>query len=220
MLPALVSIWCPPHRASRYLATTLFTQSGHARPRFPDVDCAPKVRSPDHAHNRRRTALLEHRSAGAPSGRASARSFPGTNARYAKRISTRRPRSHPRDCHRRYCWPPPRRSGRRCDWRRVLRRRRLQGRDQGRHHWGCNHWRADGCRAWCGARLLLLTQLKPFLLVTGVIFALIVAAHIWRIVAESHALVREPWFMLLTVLAAVMSAWAFRLATRTPHSGS
>lgn len=62
--------------------------------------------------------------------------------------------------------------------------------------------------------------MKPFLLVTGVIFALIVAAHIWRIIAESHALAREPWFMLLTVLAAGMSVWAFRLAARKPHAGS
>ena len=60
--------------------------------------------------------------------------------------------------------------------------------------------------------------MRTYLLATGVIFALIVVAHVWRIVSESHALAREPWFMALTLVAAAMSGWAFWLAARTPRA--
>lgn len=53
--------------------------------------------------------------------------------------------------------------------------------------------------------------MRAYLAITGVMFALIAVAHLWRIAVESRALATEPWFMGLTVLAAVMSVWAFRL---------
>ena len=60
--------------------------------------------------------------------------------------------------------------------------------------------------------------MRAYLVTTGVIFALVAVAHLWRIVAESRALAADPWFVALTILAVVMSAWAFRLLRTAPRS--
>ena len=60
--------------------------------------------------------------------------------------------------------------------------------------------------------------MRAYLVTTGVMFALIAVAHVWRIAVESRALATEPWFMGLTVLAVVMSVWAFRLLRTAPRS--
>jgi hypothetical protein len=52
--------------------------------------------------------------------------------------------------------------------------------------------------------------MKAFLAVAGTVFGLIVVAHIARVVAEPHV-AGEPWFWLLTVIAAALSGWAWRL---------
>lgn len=53
--------------------------------------------------------------------------------------------------------------------------------------------------------------MKPYLLTTGSIFGLIVLAHVWRVVEEGVRLARDPWFVLLTIVSAGLSLWAFRL---------
>jgi hypothetical protein len=59
---------------------------------------------------------------------------------------------------------------------------------------------------------------RAYLLTTGTVFALITIAHVWRVIAESAALARDPAFVVLTVLATALSAWAFRLlATQRRH---
>lgn len=57
--------------------------------------------------------------------------------------------------------------------------------------------------------------MKAYLLTTGSVFGLITVAHIWRVIAESRALARDPWFILITVLAAGLCVWAFRLIRLT-----
>jgi len=57
--------------------------------------------------------------------------------------------------------------------------------------------------------------MKPFLITVGTVFALIVAAHILRIFAEPN-MAREPWFWAITIVAAALSAWAWRLLGRLP----
>jgi hypothetical protein len=52
---------------------------------------------------------------------------------------------------------------------------------------------------------------RAYLITTGVLFALVAVAHVWRVIVESSALATDPWFVLLTILAVAMSAWAFRL---------
>ncbi len=52
--------------------------------------------------------------------------------------------------------------------------------------------------------------MKAYLITTGSVFALIVVSHILRFINEGGA-TREPLLWLLTVLAAGLSIWAFRL---------
>ena len=52
--------------------------------------------------------------------------------------------------------------------------------------------------------------MRAFFITAGSVFALIVIAHIARIVAEPR-MAEEPWFWLLTIVAAGLSAWAWRL---------
>ena len=60
--------------------------------------------------------------------------------------------------------------------------------------------------------------MRAFLVTVGTVFALIVVAHIARIVAEPE-MGREPWFWLLTIVSAALSGWAWRLWwTGSPRS--
>jgi hypothetical protein len=53
--------------------------------------------------------------------------------------------------------------------------------------------------------------MRAYLVTTGTVFGLITAAHVWRVAMESRALARDPWFLLVTLLAAALCVWAFRL---------
>lgn len=56
--------------------------------------------------------------------------------------------------------------------------------------------------------------MKAYIITTGAIFALITIAHIVRMATESTHVLREPIFLLLTILAAALSAWAVVLLRR------
>jgi len=56
--------------------------------------------------------------------------------------------------------------------------------------------------------------MKAYLATTGTLFGLVTLAHIWRIAAERPHLATEPWYILITLLAAGLSLWAFRLLRR------
>lgn len=53
--------------------------------------------------------------------------------------------------------------------------------------------------------------MRAFLWTTGIVFALITIAHIWRVFGESASLAKDPWFLLITVFAAGLCVWSFRL---------
>ncbi len=53
--------------------------------------------------------------------------------------------------------------------------------------------------------------MKAYVTTTGVVFGLIAAAHVWRVVVEGPRLATEPWFALLTLAAVALSAWAWRV---------
>ena len=53
--------------------------------------------------------------------------------------------------------------------------------------------------------------MKAYLITTGTLFGLVALAHLWRVIGESRSLGLDPWFVLMTVIAAAMSVWAFRL---------
>lgn len=51
--------------------------------------------------------------------------------------------------------------------------------------------------------------MRAYVITSGTIFALIVAAHILRAIAEWSHVMHEPFFILMTISAAALSAWAF-----------
>ena len=56
--------------------------------------------------------------------------------------------------------------------------------------------------------------MKAYLITTGTVFGLITLAHFWRMFAEGSARATDPVFLLLTVLAAGLCAWAWTLLRR------
>jgi predicted Co/Zn/Cd cation transporter (cation efflux family) len=57
--------------------------------------------------------------------------------------------------------------------------------------------------------------MRAYTLTTGVIFALLVVAHIWRMIVESSSLATDPGYVLITVAAGLLSLWAMRLLIRS-----
>jgi hypothetical protein len=53
--------------------------------------------------------------------------------------------------------------------------------------------------------------MKAYVVTTGTVFGLLTLAHLLRIIAEGMQLAKEPWFVLITVAAAALSLWAWRL---------
>jgi hypothetical protein len=55
--------------------------------------------------------------------------------------------------------------------------------------------------------------MKAYIMTTGVVFALIAIAHVVHIAMERTVL-REPMFLVLTLLAVAFSVWAFVVLRR------
>lgn len=55
--------------------------------------------------------------------------------------------------------------------------------------------------------------MKAYVVITGVLFGLLTVVHLWRIVEEPH-LVRQPFFLGITVLSGALSLWSWRAARR------
>lgn len=53
--------------------------------------------------------------------------------------------------------------------------------------------------------------MRAYVMTTGVLFGLIAVAHVWRVFEEGTGLATDPFFLLLTVAAAALSLWAWRL---------
>jgi len=53
--------------------------------------------------------------------------------------------------------------------------------------------------------------MKAYVMTTGAVFGLLTLAHIWRVFAEEPRLARNPSFVLITVAAAGLCFWAWRL---------
>ncbi len=53
--------------------------------------------------------------------------------------------------------------------------------------------------------------MKAYLLTTGLVFTLIVAAHVARLFAEGARLLKEPAFVFTSILSAGLAAWAWNL---------
>jgi dolichyl-phosphate-mannose--protein O-mannosyl transferase len=57
--------------------------------------------------------------------------------------------------------------------------------------------------------------MRAYLATTGTVFGLITLAHIWRVYLEGLRLAKEPVFILLTIAAAALCFWAWRLFARS-----
>ena len=53
--------------------------------------------------------------------------------------------------------------------------------------------------------------MKAYVTTTGTIFLLVTLVHIWRAIEEGPGLLKNPWWILITLAAAALSIWAFRL---------
>jgi hypothetical protein len=60
--------------------------------------------------------------------------------------------------------------------------------------------------------------MKPYVITTGAVFALLTAAHIWRVIEEGTHLAKDPVYVVITVAAAGLCLWACRLLWRTPRA--
>ncbi|HEY8188990.1 MAG TPA: hypothetical protein VIF64_23180 [Pyrinomonadaceae bacterium] len=60
--------------------------------------------------------------------------------------------------------------------------------------------------------------MRAYLWTTGVVFGLMTLAHIVRIIMEGPRLATEPIFILITLAAASLCVWAFRLLRLSPRS--
>jgi uncharacterized membrane protein len=60
--------------------------------------------------------------------------------------------------------------------------------------------------------------MKAYLITTGTVFGLITLAHVGRVLAEGPHLATDPLFVLLTVAAAALCFWAWRLLRRSSRS--
>jgi hypothetical protein len=65
-------------------------------------------------------------------------------------------------------------------------------------------WRLDVASDWS-------LRMKAYLMTSGGVFALLIVAHLVRIIVEGPRVARDPWFVLSTVAAGALCAWALRL---------
>lgn len=56
--------------------------------------------------------------------------------------------------------------------------------------------------------------MKAYVLTTGILFALLVVAHVVRAAVEGVHVVRDPVFAISTLIAVGICAWAVRLLRR------
>lgn len=54
--------------------------------------------------------------------------------------------------------------------------------------------------------------MKTYVVTTGTLFGVLTLSHLWRMVSESPSLATDPWYLLITVTAAALAFWAWRVA--------
>lgn len=53
--------------------------------------------------------------------------------------------------------------------------------------------------------------MKTYLAVTAALFGLLAVVHLWRMIVEFRSLGTDPWFLIITVIAALLCGWGARL---------
>jgi hypothetical protein len=60
--------------------------------------------------------------------------------------------------------------------------------------------------------------MKAYVTTTGIVFAAIVLAHIAKLFADDLRPAKDPVFVVLTVIAAGLALWAFRVLRKLPRT--
>jgi hypothetical protein len=60
--------------------------------------------------------------------------------------------------------------------------------------------------------------MRAYLTTTAIVFGLLVVAHIWRVVEEGPGVASDPIWVLITLAAAGLCAWAWRLLRSSARS--
>jgi hypothetical protein len=53
--------------------------------------------------------------------------------------------------------------------------------------------------------------MRAYVITTGVVFGLIILAHIARVIAEGPGLLKNPFYILSSLLAVALCLWAWRV---------
>ena len=53
--------------------------------------------------------------------------------------------------------------------------------------------------------------MKSYVVITGAVFGLLVLVHIWRAIVEGMPLVRDPFYVIITLASAAFCFWAWRV---------
>jgi hypothetical protein len=61
--------------------------------------------------------------------------------------------------------------------------------------------------------------MRAYVAVTGVLFALLVVAHMARIFTEDASLASSPAYLLITACSAALSVWAWVVLRRAKSAG-
>jgi len=61
--------------------------------------------------------------------------------------------------------------------------------------------------------------MKNYLLVSGIVFLLVVVAHVARVAAEGARLLKEPTFVFTSILSVALVGWAWRLYRQLGRTG-
>jgi len=59
---------------------------------------------------------------------------------------------------------------------------------------------------------------KAYVITSGTVFALVIAARIWRALAEGVSLAKSPVFILISAAALALVLWAWRVVRAMPRS--
>lgn len=62
--------------------------------------------------------------------------------------------------------------------------------------------------------------MKVYIGFTAVLFALLTLLHVWRMIAESTSVSKNPWLVLITLASAALCVWAVLLLSAGRKSGS
>jgi hypothetical protein len=59
--------------------------------------------------------------------------------------------------------------------------------------------------------------MRAYVITTGSVFGLLVVMHVWRMLEEGPQMAKDPFFILMTALSAVLCLWACRVLTLIPR---